>query len=209
MSILDVLRKKKAAAEKRSAAFSARKEAQTSARAEYAKDIVAGRQVSAGGSLEIQRLRDVYRDLSQHYYGSLPTFSKELNKTGIALWSRVEAARAQVGCSAEQYLTAQFAWFDKTFSTAPKLSQLATEAAIERAREYTGTPKRLVSRGKVHCDKTAMFRQAEVTVQQIMRAQMCGSREEFYTRFILTGLYALPAEFLAADPAYAKAKARK
>lgn len=178
----------------------------TRARGEAFKSLVTG--VPQGVALlpAAAILRKHYYDMLSTYRGGSFAFSKALTKRGAALWMRVLVAQQASGVPAEQFIRAQFVWFHKAFGKEPAVTQLATEAATNRAVEVGGTAKRnVVSNNKPAAVSLAeVFRESERLVQDIMRAQKCVSREAFYRDFVLTGVFCLPEKFLQADPAWRK-----
>lgn len=159
-----------------------------------------------GVPMELVLLRNLYYSMLESFRGSRSSVPVKMNDKSIAFWTRVEKARQRAECSAEEYLLAQFKWFDKAFGAAPKLPQLTTPLAIQRAIEFEGrSDGRVIGNGKIaDIDRVEVFKETEKLLQQIMKAQKC-SREDVYRRFVLTGLYTFPKEFMDFDPAYKKA----
>lgn len=201
--ISDRLVEMKAQSLRRSISASEYTERRVRNNAAVAKEVLTGKRPSQDLPLEIRVLKDKYYSMLKDYTRSVQSMAPlEMNKRSVALWTRVEKARTAAGCSADKFLTAQFLWFDKAFGKAPSVEQLTTEAAIDRALEYTGEAKRVVGNNIKHAsDKVSVFRHSEQLVQDIMRAQGV-TRVEFYKQFVLTGHFTLPKEFMEADPAY-------
>jgi hypothetical protein len=201
--ILEILKQHKILSLRRSESFTAAKERHVADKASHVKCILGGEDPNSSIPIAVVSIRDRYYNMLKSYRGESVTFPKEMNKRSVALWTRVENARAQADCDAERYLKAQFSWFDKAFGRAPTLEQLATETAIDRALEFTGSTKGRVLGNirKAPISKADVFRESEKTLQRMMAAQEC-TREEFYRKFILTGAFSLPKEFLGADPTY-------
>ena len=197
------MRKRQERSLKRKESFKAMKEQEFEQKTESVKAILGGGNQYSAVPVELTTLRDLYFRMIQTYTGNTQYYSAEMSDRHVALWIRVEKARRTVGCDPERFLKAQFVWFDKAFGTSPTTQQLATEAAVERAREYTGSTegKVLGNIRKAPVSKADVFRESEKTLQKMMAAQEC-TREEFYEKFVLTGLYSFPKEFLKADPAY-------
>lgn len=127
------------------------------------------------------------------------------SKRSLALWRGVVACAKEAERPIEEYISAQFQWFDKNFGTYPKSYQLRTKAAVQRALEGSNNPRKVVSKYKASTNSTAdVMRMADKQVRDMCRAQKV-TREEFYMKFVLTGLVQLPEPFLKADPAYRKA----
>jgi len=204
--IFELLRKRKERSERQKEVFKKKKAEEFKAKQASAKRIISGETQYSAVPMELTVLRDLYFKMISTYTGQVKYYTDEMTDGQVALWIRVEKARREVGCSAERYLKAQFVYFDKTFGTYPKTQHLATEGAIERAREFAGPTEGLVlgNMRPPDIDTAARFRQSEKTLQKMMKAQRC-SREEFYRRFVLTGVYTFPKEFLEADPAYIRA----
>ncbi len=130
-------------------------------------------------------------------------FSK-ISKQAIAYWTRVYQASQKAKLTPRQYLHAQFEWFHNAFRKVPEVKQLATQAALERASEYSGSNKRIVASSiEVTVPLSAVFKRCDKQVRDICRAQQI-TREEFYRDFVLTGVMAMPLSFLTADPVYGR-----
>ena len=201
--IVEILRKHKLRKEARSEAFKKAQKNSIDSKMSTTKYVISGKDPNSSLPPEIVYLREKYYNMLRTYKGDGVSFSKEMNKRSVALWTRVERARKMSGCDPDRYLKAQFDWFDRTFGKAPTLEQLSTDTAIERAAEFAGPTegKVLSNSRKAPVDKADVFRESERTLQKMLAAQNC-TREEFYRKFILTGLFALPREFLKADPTY-------
>lgn len=203
MSIMEVLRTRELKAIQRSVNGREHFEQRVASRADYVKDIISGDNPNAGVPVEVVALRDLYGKMLESYTREKSFAAARMNAKSVALWTRAEKARERSGASQERFLKAQFDWFHKTFGRAPEPLQLTTDAAVERALSFGGrTEGRVVSNNIKH--KTSMadvFRQNEKLLQQMMAAQGC-TREEFYRKFVITGIYSFSPEFLKADPAY-------
>lgn len=207
MSILDALKQRQLQQLSRSIASSEHKEREVHNHASHVKAVLTGKAPSQDVPLEVRQLKDLYYEMYQDYTGKNHTKAPlEMSNRSIALWMRVEQARQQASCDAKKYMRAQFYWFDKHFGTYPRIEQLATEAAIERAVEFTGNAaKRVVGTKAADIPLPELFKRSEQLVQEIMQAQNC-TRTEFYERFVKTGLFTLPQAFLEADPAWRELK---
>lgn len=189
--------------------FTENQEQNVSNKASHVKRILGGEDSSAANPISLTLLKDTYYNMLSTYKGKFVSYPVDMNKKSLALWTRVESARAQADCDADRYLKAQFVWFDKAFGKAPTVEQLATETAIDRALEFTGSTKGRVlgNERKAPISKADMFRESEKTLQKMMAAQGC-NREEFYRKFVLTGIFGFPDDFLRADPTYQRVKAK-
>lgn len=205
--IFELLKKRKERSEKRKETFKKMKAEELEAKTSSVKRIIGGENQYDAVTLELTTLRDLYYNMVSTYSGQVKYYSSEMTDTHVAYWIKVEKARRVADVSPERYLKAQFVFFDRAFGTYPKPKHLATEKAIERAKEYEGSTegKVLGNMRPTDVDKAGIFRQSEKTLQKMMTAQRC-TREEFYRRFVLTGVYTFPKEFLEADPAYVRAK---
>lgn len=206
-NIAEILRQHRLRSLARSEAFSKSQERRVANKASHVKHILRGEDHYSSVPVTLSSLKDIYYNMIHTYRGttSFGSYPKEMNDSSVALWMRVEKARQEVGCDAERYIKAQFVWFDKKFGTTPTTMQLATEAAVERAKEFTGSTKGRVlgNARKAPISKADIFRESEKILQKMMAAQGC-NREDFYRKFVLTGLYTFPKQFLNADPAYKK-----
>jgi hypothetical protein len=206
MSIIEVLRRRELETLKRSDAYSSVRSQRTHDHAKHVKQVLSGETISPEVPVSIQVLRDTYYNMLRSYQGNDYSYPTEMNKQSINLWTRVETARSKAGCLADKYIKAQFAWFHKKFGKAPTVEQLSTPGAVERALEFSGsTTGRVVGNNIIHKNSLAeTFKQNEVLLQSMMKAQQC-TRVEFYKRFVITGIYSFDTRFLEADPAYQKA----
>jgi len=204
--ILTALEKRRLSSINRSIQYSEQCEQSVRQQAAEVKSLLSGKkQVIDGLSAEAQNLRLLYYSMLRDYRGDIYK-SKPLTKRGRALWLRVEKAWRRAGCDPKKYMHAQFKWFHKAFGKAPEVQQLATDGAVDRAREYTGTTEfRVMGVKKANIGLADLFRESEALLREVMRAQKCKSREEFYKDFVLTGMLCFPKQFLKADPAYERA----
>lgn len=204
--IAEIIRKYQEQSKRKREAFKNAKENAFVSKQFIVEQIVEGDSLDPAMPVESYVLKALYYYMLIDYTGNHFLFETEPNAHSKALWKRVERARQDAGVDAQTYLKAQFEYFDNTFKTHPKLMQLTTEAAIERAVEYTGNKdKRIVGGRKAGLKRTDVFKEAEKQIQSVMREQKC-TRVEFYQKFVLTGLLIIPKEFLQLDPAYKQAK---
>jgi len=125
----------------------------------------------------------------------------------VTFWKSVAATIAQSQVQTEEFMSAQFSWFDKNFGTSPQLKNLRTEAAIIRAQEAANiAPKKVVAKYTAAVGNFAdTMRMADQMLRNICKAQKM-TRQEAYCKLVIPGLLSLPESFLKADPEYAKAK---
>lgn len=201
--IVEIIKKQQLNKLARSESFAKAQETSVNNKVSTTKYVITGKNQDPYVGSSILYLRDKYYNMLRDYSGSGVAFAVDMNKKSVALWSRVDRAREAAGCDPDRYLKAQFVWFDKTFGKAPSLEQLSTASAVERAIEFSGSTKGKVlgNERKVPISKVDIFREAEKTLQQMLAAQKC-DRADFYRKFVLTGLFTLPKEFLSADPTY-------
>jgi hypothetical protein len=204
--ILAVLEQRRLRSIKKSIQYEEQREVAAQHHSAVAKVIVSGKSNDVGLSIEVQTLRSLYYDMLQDYQGNTYGIAGPITKRGAALWTRVANAWKCAECTPTQFMRAQFAWFHKAFGKAPKVKQLTTDSAINRAREFTGNADRRIIGNNVSSkiDLAAVFRESEKLLQDMMRAQNCSSREDFYRDFVLSGLVTFPKAFLNADPSYRK-----
>ena len=201
--IVEILKQNQLRKLARSESFAKAQETSIDNKLDTAKHVITGENPNPSLPVEIVYIRDKYYNMLNAYKGSGLAFSREMTGREITLWTRAEKARVASGCDIDRYLKAQFVWFDKAFGKAPTPVQLTTDTAVERAAEFAGTTvgKVLSNSRSAPVTKADTFRESEKTIQKVMIAQSC-NREEFYRRFVLTGLFLLPKEFLGADPTY-------
>lgn len=205
MGILDEIKRKQLAKLHKGHANAEHHKREVQNHARQVKSILGGESPGQQLPMDVRVLKDLYYEMYKDYTGKGNTKAPlEMSARSIALWTRVADTCRQAGCDPKVYMRAQFAWFDKNFGTYPRISQLATEAAIARVQEYSGdASKRVVGAKPANIDIAEIFKRSELIVQEAMAAQDC-TREEFYRRFVLTGLFTLPQAFLAADPVWRK-----
>lgn len=190
----------------RSLAYTERLEATAEYHSEQVKAMVLGESLPSSLSSNAITLRTLYYSMLEDYKGSSYAQAGPPSKRAEALWRRVEAACERSECPPKKFMRAQFDWFDKTFGRAPDLVQLTTDAAIDRAREFSGNvERRVVGVQKAEVSMADIFRQSEKLLRDMMRAQKYTDREKFYQDFVLTEIFTFPPAFLKADPAYRNA----
>jgi hypothetical protein len=189
---------------KKSIQFSEQREAAIAHHSQVAKAVLKGERLPSSLTFEAQALRTLYYSMLKDYAGEMFAVPTLPTKRAEALWKRVGEACKKSGCSPKKFMRAQFAWFDKVFGRAPQLIQLTTDAAVQRALEFSGNADRRIVGNNINAKVSLadVFRQSEKLLRDMMRAQGCKTREEFYERFVLTELFVFPKEFLKADPAY-------
>lgn len=204
-SMMELLRKKRATSNSRSIAMSESSDIQLHNKAEAAKE-------QLGNTSGIEEQTAYIAQLSHHYYDMQAKYSNKRvvtrpkeSKKRTQFWSRVQEACKVSEVSPERYMKAQFDYFHVAFGTTPKMANLATDAAIERAKAYDGKTSGKIVGNAIEAGVSlgSVFARCEKQVRDIMRAQRV-TREEYYQRFVLTRLIAMPQEFLNADPVYRK-----
>jgi hypothetical protein len=202
-TMMEALRRRRGIAAVRSMSASEANEEQLHNKAEAVKE-------QLGNTNGINADKEYINQLSHHYYAMLARYRGSRINTKVVdslrrqqLWGRVQTCCKQAEVSPERYMKAQFNYFHTAFGTAPKLSQLATEAAVERASAFEGKTegKVVASAQDAKVNLGAVFSRCEQQVRDICRAQKV-TREEYYQRFVLTNLISMPIEFLKADPVY-------
>ncbi len=204
--IRDALEERRLRSLKKSIQFSEQREAATAYHSQVAKAILTGKELPSDLTLQAQTLRTLYYSMLKDYEGESYRLPRPITKRGVAMWKRVGDACEKAGCDPKKFMRAQFDWFHRTFGKAPVLTQLASVTAVTRAQEFTGNAQRRIvgNNIKAKVSLADVFRQSEKLLRDMMRAQDCKTREEFYERFVLTEVFTLPTEFLRADPAYRK-----
>jgi hypothetical protein len=155
----------------------------------------------AKDNIDAYLLRHFYDiKLADYHHTTAKTQWRALKKQGLTLWNRVNKARITAGVDHETFIAAQFTYFHDTFKAAPKIQQLATDAAILRAT--TVTARKVTSAVvEVKPDVPELFRTCERMMLSMMR-QHTLSRVEVYKNLVHTRLIAFPDVFLEADPAW-------
>ena len=206
--IIELLQEQRVKKLQRAEQYANHKEKVLNSKAEAVKRILRGDKAIEGLSITASHLRDLYYDRLRAYKGENYSYDPGVTKAGTRLWERVEKAFNTSDVDPERFIKAQFAFFDKAFGKAPEITQLATQTAVDRAREYEGlTEGRVLSNArKAPITKADTYRQSELMIQQIMAAQKM-TRVEVYQKLVANGLVSLPPEFMERDPAYIAAKA--
>lgn len=169
--------------------------------AEIAKLAVKG-EFAYSRQLEAQRLYYAYKN---KYLGKNTSIAPLASKKAISFWTGVVEACEKAGTSMDVFMSAQFNWFNSNFGTYPKFANLRTPAAIQRAQAAVGiAPKKAVARYQSTDNFAEIMRTADKQVRDMCSAQKL-SRKEFYSNFVLSGIVALPKQFLEKDPAYIEA----
>lgn len=204
-TISKAIRERRIRAAKSSVAYADLTERNVARQLKSVKQIMTGEYEEDGLDPSVRSLREHYYRMKRDYTLSAD-FSQvpDMNKRSIALWTRVSNAWKLSGVSQEHFIKAQFDWFHRSFGKAPDVVNLVTESAVERAKEYSGSKHRVIGNNvKAEISTADIFRNCERMIRDICRAQKV-TREEFYQRFVLTGEFSLPKEFLKADPVYRK-----
>lgn len=206
--ILKVLEQRRLRSAKSSMAFTERRDAIVSEKAKLVKATLAD--VSGDAPKDVEELRMAalfYRMLDEYFASPAIRMPTTATKRGLSLWRRVVRSCSEAGVDPEAYMRAQFDYFNKCFGRPPKLNQLATDKAQERAITYVAENKvqrKVIGNDIRHvADIATVMRSAEKQMLTICRAQSM-TREEVYKKLVLTGLITFPKPYLAADPVYQK-----
>lgn len=205
MSVLEEINRIREAKEKRSERASKRYMQGVKQLAETVKQRKLSNETSDENSLPEVHMRTLYHAAVEKYHQKHRVqVPAAMNNRSKALWKRVVSVQSRSSVSPEQFIKAQFAYFDKHFGCAPKVYQLTTEAAIERADNFGDTKTSAVSGGvEYKLDKAEKFRLADKTLLKVQRAQGL-SREEVYRNLVIPGHLFISPEFLKIDPTYSK-----
>lgn len=156
-------------------------------------------------NIEEYMLRDMYMRVLEEY-NRKPNhayFGQEFTPQGLALWKRAVKALTASGVDRETFVRAQFTWFHEKFRKAPTSLQLTTDEAVLRAAsvEVSTTVRSNATEAKISLGD--LFCRCEKQMNAYMRAQGM-TREEVYTKLVLTGVAVFPGKFIEADPVWAK-----
>lgn len=202
-TMIETLRKKRATTAIRSMAMSETNEQQLHNKAEAARE-------QLGNTNGINEDKELIAQLAHHYYQMKASYSGKRVQTRVVesakrqqFWGKVQVCCKTAGVTPERYMKAQFSFFHIAFGTTPKLSQLATEAAVERAQSFEGKTSGKVVGNAIDAGVSlgSIFARCEKQVRDICRVQSV-TREEYYRIFVIPGLISMPHEFLNADPVY-------
>lgn len=205
MSILDAIEQQRAQATSRSADYSELREKATSLQAQAVKQMLSGETTGTGVHATEMALASTYYRMLEEYTGKPNYAMAKWSDKSSAFWRRVAQAQEKSGAEPEEYLRAQFKWFDKAFGKAPDMVQLTTELAIQRAADYivsdTQNTRRVVGAQPLKVPFADLMRQCEKQVLEICRANKM-DRVTFYRTLVKTGIIPLPKQFLDADPVW-------
>lgn len=205
VDILEAIKQQRLKAIRSSVAFSETRERIVHAQAESVKvllsqDLQSPQEINPAdlAASLYYKMVDEYHVRSSYKQVTTPT------KRSIQLWTRVVKCADEVGLPIESYLRAQFAYFHRAFGRVPELSQLATAKAKDRAKLFVEGPKKIIG-NDIRMDRNVaqLLRDAEEQMRQLCRQHNL-SREDVYRKFVLTGLFFFPKEYLNADPVYKK-----
>lgn len=207
MSVIEAIRERKLRSLKASITYCDTRDRMLREKAEATKALIGKGADTAKIDPRVMKMSSLYYKMLDEYYAkSQIRMPHSYSKRAIAMWKRVADSCEQSEVEPESYIRAQFAFFHKAFGKPPELSQLATDNARTRAREFSGKPAAKVIGNDIK--HTANFadkmRAAEAHMQNICRAQSM-TRLEVYTKLVIPGLVVLPPEYLKADPVYKQA----
>lgn len=154
---------------------------------------------------EVQ-LSELYYSMLAGYRGknNFSTYSPSAKRD--AIWRRIMARYKESGVTAEEFMKAQFQYFDQHFGCPPNLPSLTTEKAVKRAQEFTGMIGNSVSSGiDYKSDKVEVLQYYDKFIRDICKAQGV-NKETFYKAFVLTGEIQIASIYLEADPVWRKVK---
>jgi len=203
--IIEVLQAKVLRSTKASLAFSETRDALVSRKAQATKEFLKQDPELHSRALEQRMASLYYRMLDEYYVEPAIRMVNSPSKKGQALWKRVPVSCDATGVDPESYMRAQFAFFHKAYGRVPRVYQLATDKARERAISFSGSKVKIMTDKKVSRNLPVIMRQAEKLMQDICRAQGL-TREEVYRNLVVPGLMAFPREYLEADPVYKRVK---
>ncbi len=202
-TMIETLRRKRATTAIRSMAMSEINEQHLHNKAKAARE-------QLGNTNGINEDTELTAQLAHHYYHMKASYSGKRVQTRVVdsarrqqFWGKVQTCCKTADVTPERYMKAQFSFFHIAFGTTPKLNQLATEAAIERAQSFEGKTSGKVVGNAIESGVSlgSLFARCEQQVRDICRAQSV-TREEYYRIFVIPGLISMPHEFLSADPVY-------
>lgn len=205
VDILEALKQARLRSVKASISFSETRDKHLHQQAEYVKATVLTQDTEAKERNDVTEAANLYYEMLDFYFAK-HTFRmpKLMNDKSIRLWTRVVDAAREVNMPIKDYLKAQFVFFHKAFGKPPDLPQLATPKAKERAKEAVLGSTRVVGNNiEIKKDIAGLLRSAEQRMQELCRTHKL-SREDVYRKFVLTGLFFFPKEYLDADPIYKK-----
>ena len=201
MSVLEAIKKQQLRSIKRGIVSSEIQESVTRANAEHVKVVLSGE----ADDIDETKMAGIYARLRTQYDGK-PHVGKPLTKRSKSFWGRVLVKQKESGVSPEKFMTAQFDWFHKNFGKIPEVFQLATDAAVTRAREYAGSEnKRIASTAReANVNFAELMKQSDKMMRDICAAQGM-TRLEVYTKLVIPGHFAFPKQYLESDPVYKQA----
>ena len=172
-------------------------------KAQAVKQMLKGETTGTGEHATEMSLATIYYRMLEDYTGKPNYAMAKWNAKSLAFWKRVAQAQEKSGAEPEEYIRAQFKWFDKAFGKPPDLVQLTTELAIQRAADYAASDeknsRRVVGAQQLKVPFADLMRQCEKQVLDICRANKM-DRETFYRTLVKPGIVPLRNQFLDSDP---------
>lgn len=202
-TMMEALRKKRATTAARSIAMSQINEQQIHNKAEAAKEVLGNTTGITENAAYVAQLSHHFYEMQARYKGKRVCTTVVESEKRKTFWTKVQSCCKTAGVSPERYMKAQFAFFHTAFGTTPKMHQLATAAAIDRAKAFEGnTAGKVVSNAiEATTDLGALFGRCEQQIREVCRKQGM-DRATYYKTFVVTGLLPMAREFLARDPVY-------
>lgn len=105
---------------------------------------------------EMDRMMATYADLLSSYHGKrLMNWQKRLERNSTkGCMMRAAIQRETIGCSFEDYMQAQFYFFNLWYSRAPTYAECASKWAVKRVRDYQQLQKKDQAGGTVISPET-------------------------------------------------------
>jgi len=202
--VIELLRKKKATSLNLSLGYTDHSNKATHEKSEYVKSAI--KSDFKDFPTKAIAAREAYYNCYTYYKRTAPRAFSTPTKRNFSLWVRMSAAIEKAEVDPVVYMKKQFEFYHKVFGTLPKPHFLTTDAAVSRVRESVANNEPTVAVRSIPsegADLATTFRRCEDMIRSVARTHSL-TREEVYTRFVLTGLLPLPDIFLKADSVYIK-----
>lgn len=150
--------------------------------------------------IEEVQLTEMYYEMIAHYRGkrNFTTYAPSARRD--AIWKRIIARVRESGVGAEDFLKAQFKYFDEAFGCPPNLPSLTTEKAVKRAQDFKGILGGVVASALDYkSDKVEILQYYDKLCRDVCKAHKI-NKEQFYRAFVLTGEIEIAKIYLDADP---------
>jgi hypothetical protein len=173
-------------------------------KAKKAKAVIDSHGTTEPEVIEAYNIMKAYHRMMCEFDGESRNYEPNFNNRAKSFWMKVRKVILEAELDPEVFLKAQFAWFSKVHGCAPEHSQLTTQNAVLRAKDFALTQfnSRVVGNGKLmSVEMVDLFKVCEAQIRQLQRVHSI-NRRQVYEQFVLTGMIHISPSFLSLDPVY-------